>query len=361
MTTQSLSLGKGSSSPQNYQYQSGTLSSAALENRLHILREKSNELSQTLTQRLATSQSGQNLLHIGPSLSTLPPDLHSMKMYITPLHEDIQLYEQKLRVELQRVVNLANSIKVAKHRSNNAKECADLYQDLLAAEGLVKKDLVKDLSTLDKRNDNKIDDTSDIMGDIIESGDDNRHILNADKKLKNVMNENNKIELTMEEKDESIRAFDMLDHLSSLERTAHITLHLIQALKYSTDQVSSVISLKNSDTATNTNKLNLPSMSQSFSKVNEKSQYLMKLAPRIRRLESDIVKCLVRWMEYILGEMGKEGDEPIKKNDDKNITDNAINSIQDSKREENANVDSESYFFGCSDYKWSKEQEVSSF
>jgi hypothetical protein len=54
------------------------LSTSALENKLRQLREESNQLNQELPKKLASSQSGQNLLHIGSSLSTLPPDLHSL-------------------------------------------------------------------------------------------------------------------------------------------------------------------------------------------------------------------------------------------------------------------------------------------
>ena len=59
-----------------------SLSTVALDHKLRCLREISNQHSQALTQKLANSQSGQNLLHIGSSLSTLPPDLHSARIVL---------------------------------------------------------------------------------------------------------------------------------------------------------------------------------------------------------------------------------------------------------------------------------------
>lgn len=119
------------------------LSSAVLETRLRQLRDQSNGVSQSLTQKLASSQSGQNLLHIGPSLSTLPPDLHSLLNALKPLVADVEKYEEANRSELGRIVLAGNEIRATKRRVDNATECAEMYGDLVAAEGDVRRDAVR--------------------------------------------------------------------------------------------------------------------------------------------------------------------------------------------------------------------------
>lgn len=113
---------------------------SALESKLRTLREKSNQHSQVLTQKLASSQSGQNLLHIGTSLSTLPPDLHSLLTQLHPVLSAAETTEQLQLQKLQGLVKHANEIRSEQRRMVHASECAELYQDLLAAERDVKRD-----------------------------------------------------------------------------------------------------------------------------------------------------------------------------------------------------------------------------
>lgn len=113
---------------------------SALESKLRTLREKSNQHSQILTQKLASSQSGQNLLHIGTSLSTLPPDLHSLLTQLHPVLSAAESTEQQQLQKLESLVQNANEIRGEQRRMVHAAECADLYQDLLAAERDVKRD-----------------------------------------------------------------------------------------------------------------------------------------------------------------------------------------------------------------------------
>ena len=113
---------------------------SALESKLRTLREKSNQHSQILTQKLASSQSGQNLLHIGTSLSTLPPDLHALLTQIHPVLSAAEATEQQQRQKLESLVKHANEIRSEQRRMVHASECAELYQDLLAAERDVKRD-----------------------------------------------------------------------------------------------------------------------------------------------------------------------------------------------------------------------------
>lgn len=116
------------------------LSTQALEQKLITLREQSNKHSQTLTQKLATSQSGQNLLHIGSSLSTLPPDLHALLTQLHPVLSAAESSEKQHLSNLQKLVTCGNEIRVQQRRLDHASQCAELYEDLLAAERHVQRD-----------------------------------------------------------------------------------------------------------------------------------------------------------------------------------------------------------------------------
>jgi conserved oligomeric Golgi complex subunit 2 len=119
------------------------MSTSALESKLKDLREKSNKHSQLLTAKLASSQSGQNLLHIGTSLSTLPPDLHSLLTQLHPVLSSAEATEKQYLQRLERLVQCGNDIRLEERRVQNAVDCAELYQDLLAAEGVVKKEALQ--------------------------------------------------------------------------------------------------------------------------------------------------------------------------------------------------------------------------
>jgi predicted metalloendopeptidase len=116
------------------------MSTSDLERKLRRLKEKSNKHSQTLTAKFATSHSGQNLLHIGTSLSTLPPDLHSLLTQLHPVLSSAESTEKQYLQHLEKLVKCGGEIRVEERRVQNAKECASLFQDLVAAELIVKKD-----------------------------------------------------------------------------------------------------------------------------------------------------------------------------------------------------------------------------
>jgi hypothetical protein len=117
-----------------------TLPTSALEAKMRTLREQSQKHSQALTQKLATSQSGQNLLHIGTSLSTLPPDLHSLLTQLHPLLSATEGTEKEFFEILQKLVACANDIRILQRRIENARDCAQLYEDLEASERDVNRD-----------------------------------------------------------------------------------------------------------------------------------------------------------------------------------------------------------------------------
>lgn len=118
----------GSSSP---------LPTSALEQKLKELREQSQQHSQELTQRLASSQSGQNLLHIGTSLSTLPPGLHSLLTAVHPVLTATEQTEKEQLEKLEELVNESQEIYRQRVRAQHAEEAADLYTDLCAVESIV--------------------------------------------------------------------------------------------------------------------------------------------------------------------------------------------------------------------------------
>jgi len=137
------SMSKGAENGSNHEKDDEAIvamPTSALESKLRTLKEKSNEHSQILTQKLASSQSGQNLLHIGTSLSTLPPDLHSLLTQLHPVLSAAEGAEQQQLQKLHSLVQHANAIRSEQRRMAHAAECADLYQDLLAAERDVKRD-----------------------------------------------------------------------------------------------------------------------------------------------------------------------------------------------------------------------------
>jgi hypothetical protein len=88
-----------------------------------------------------------------------------------------------------------------------------------------------------------------------------------------------------------------LDHVASLERAAHTTLHLVHELRSGTADVMA------NDGGNKKNGNALPSLKEPLPDDTEKGQFLMKLAPRIRRLEASTVKCLTGRLELILTDM----------------------------------------------------------
>ena len=116
------------------------LNTSALESKLRQVREAAQEHSQVLTQKLASSPSGQNLLHIGTSLSTLPPDLHTLLTHMHPFVNVLEGFEQDQRKALTTLVEKATAIRQDQHRVLTAERAADLYADLTSAEACIQND-----------------------------------------------------------------------------------------------------------------------------------------------------------------------------------------------------------------------------
>jgi len=126
-----------------------------------------------------------------------------------------------------------------------------------------------------------------------------------------------------------------LVHASSLERVAFTALHLLRELQWSTDEISAIAMTPkkkagnsngdvdrdhDDDDAADENYDNNGNLLSSLDDdgnangiVMEKSRFLMKLAPRIRRLESDTSRCLTGRLEGLLAKVRRlteeKGDE----------------------------------------------------
>lgn len=244
------------------------LPTTGLEHRLRQLREASAQHSQILTQKLASSQSGQNLLHMGSSLSTLPPDLHHLLQQLHPFVATVEQLERDQMNRLEKLVQAASKVQHKSRRMQKANAAADLYADLLAAEKAVQQ-------YRDKR------------------------IINQEKQSKPKWTD--------------------LDETSSLERASHITLCLLAELKNANEQVRRMTSANLSTVKTNQGSngerqsTSVPSLRNALEEDTESSQFVMNLAPRVRRLESDTVEALAHALEYLINQIqeGRESESSV--------------------------------------------------
>jgi conserved oligomeric Golgi complex subunit 2 len=108
-------------------------SNAALERRAAQMRAEAEERSAALTQQLATTLSGQNLLHMGQQLNNLiPPNLHALVQHLAPL--SVEPLERALQPPLSRLQRTAAVCLAARDRAERAQHAVHLYQDLCGAE-----------------------------------------------------------------------------------------------------------------------------------------------------------------------------------------------------------------------------------
>lgn len=309
------------------------MSTSALEAKLKDLKDKSNKHSQILTAKLASSQSGQNLLHIGTSLSTLPPDLHSLLSQLHPVLSSAEATEKAYVEHLQKLVAQGNEIRREQRKVAYAQEAADLYEDLLAAEAVVRQDASErrkeedaNRKTMASRRQDGMDSGSKDEGANSAGGNDadmeatttGRH--RPWERSRKKMEDSKSIDIAVVVLDTFFLTSpgftftgDKLDRISSLERCAQTTLFLVKDLQSSTDVVAALTASRvagSQETATgggvgassssNSNNSTLPSMRSALEDDTERAQFLLKLAPRIRRLESDTILSLTYRMEEIL-------------------------------------------------------------
>mmetsp|Transcript_24321 Transcript_24321/g.36236 ORF Transcript_24321/g.36236 Transcript_24321/m.36236 type:complete len:892 (-) Transcript_24321:125-2800(-) len=240
------------------------LSTPLLTSKLTALKSQSATLASTLTAKLASSPSGQSLLHIGPSLSTLPPDLQSLLASLEPMLKEVEEYEKMNQTELIRVVTAGKLVETECRRAAHANECRALLADLIAAEAVVYS--------------------------------------------------SSPIPIDSEEGAASVE----LNYMVSLERVAHTTLHLVHQLQKSSEQVTSTLNSNSNHTsiarsvaaASNDDKPRLPSMNTPLPQDTEKAQFMMKLAPRIRKLERGVIQIISKELERILQDRVKKNKEP---------------------------------------------------
>jgi len=111
-----------------------------LQSRLSQLKTQSQNLSTELTKKLASSRSGQSLLNIGPSLSTLPPDLTSLIDALSPLLSEVSNYESINIDELTKLVNQGKVVQCTIQKQEYAMKCSEIYNELVSAEEILKID-----------------------------------------------------------------------------------------------------------------------------------------------------------------------------------------------------------------------------
>lgn len=229
------------------------LSTPLLNSKLTTLKSQSATLASTLTAKLASSPSGQSLLHIGPSLSTLPPDIQSLLASLEPMLQQIEEYEKYNQNELIRIVTAGKLVEAECRRAANARECNDLLSGLVAAE-----EILSSYSDVTNNDDNKKD----------------------------------------------------LHFMVSLERIAYTTLYLVHELQKSSEQVTSTLaSNNNTNNHKNNRSSSLPSMDMPLPQDTEKAQFIMKLAPRIRKLERLAIQTISKELERVLNERVKRNKD----------------------------------------------------
>jgi hypothetical protein len=126
------SLANGSSSSTSWR--AAPMSNSTLEAKAKQLREESAKHSAVLTQKLANSDSGQNLLHIGTALSSLPPDLHSALSSLQPLTAATATSEEHQTDQLTDILKCRKEIEHQRLRCRQARNAIDVYGDLVAVE-----------------------------------------------------------------------------------------------------------------------------------------------------------------------------------------------------------------------------------
>ncbi|KAL7580837.1 hypothetical protein ACA910_001110 [Epithemia clementina (nom. ined.)] len=248
-----------------------SLSTSGLEHRLRQLREASTQHSQILTQKLASSQSGQNLLHMGSALSTLPPDLQNLMAQLQPFLNAVEQAEQDELQRLETLVATASKVQHKSRRIQQAHAAANLYADLQAAELAVEHyRRTRGAGASGSTDGSSKNQTCDI------------------------------------------------DLIAPLERAAHLTSCLLADLNVANEQVrnmttahrSSVTSKDGSNKATSgdaskqqqaKSATSVPTLrSTPLEEDTELAYFLLRLAPRIRRFESNTVTALLHAMEDLL-------------------------------------------------------------
>jgi len=221
----------------------------------------------------------------------------------------VEQYESDNRGELDRLVGQGREVQCAVKKGEFSVQCAEIYQDLRGAEEVLRWKLVQKGDRKKKKK----------------SGGNSTQIHEESVVRRGGYEQDIDVDDDDDDWSED-EAEEEFDHICSLERAAYTTLHLLQELQSSSADVSAMTTTpkkrtiqssdgggdENNDGSNNKNNHiannNLPSLSDFSSNDNtllngvvlEKSRFLAKLAPRIRRLESDTAKCLVSTLEDLL-------------------------------------------------------------
>jgi hypothetical protein len=269
----------------------GYMSTTALEQRLRKLRNESNAHSQLLTQKLAESQSGQNLLHMSTRLSTLPPLLHSLVQNLHPALAAAEGLESSSVEKLQKIRRQLTDIRVEQRRSEAAAECADLCRDVLSAERILQQ-------IRQKKQQERLTEPSrplssaKITEDPEDENDDGGGDLERVAHLCHYMNE-------QVQRSSTVLSTSMAtSHSSGVNNSSKIS-----STYQSSEPLPEILSdLKNQSKSSGGNST-INNSSGGWSDLppdTERARFVLLLAPRIRRIEGELVRLLNYRLEQAL-------------------------------------------------------------
>ena len=236
---------------------SSFISTASLESKLRQLKQQSLAISEHLTSSLSTSASGQILLQLAKTLDSnhLVPDAHEVVVNecLIPLRENVKEFNESYSKEWSDLYDMVMDLRIKARRFDTVQLAREKYMELEAAE--------------------------DIINNIPSS-------------LQNVEN---------------------IDELClSIERVAFISLDLSEELKRSTAIAATSLALSSNVQKRSiqlkqenlkskcTSLLPLNLLNENLPPNNERAQFFMKLASRIRRLESDLTQLLIQVFSSLL-------------------------------------------------------------
>ncbi len=214
--------------------------------------------------------------------------------------ESVRIYEQDQQKELLRIVTSGKLIQRECRRAIYAKDCTQVLKDLVAVEQILDNDQI-----------------SKGRWDVAITASATATATAAARSISNLNNEEKE---NVDGSGSTTEAIDgtstnilqeELDHMASLERVAHATLHLTHQLQSSSEQVTTTLLGKKDESGNGSGNgkgdgsskesgLALPSMNTPLPQDTEKAQFIMKLAPRIRALEKNAIVSIGNHLERVL-------------------------------------------------------------
>lgn len=230
------------------------ISTASLESKLRQLKQQSLAIREHLTSSLSTSASGQILLQLAKTLDSnhLVPDTYEVIVNecLIPMRDNVKDFNKNYGQEWAELFDMVMDLRIKARRYNTVRLAREKFVELEAAEKIVKQ---------------------------------------IPASLKDINNSSNIEDLCM-----------------SVERVAFISLDLSEELKRCTTVATTYVQKRSSETKQGNLKvkvsvsLPLNLLKEPLPPNNERAQFFMKLASRIRRLESDLSQSLINIFSNLL-------------------------------------------------------------